>query len=114
MENGSYPIAITNIVASDADLNESFLSNSAGILTIDSTIKLGDATNDGRVNVTDILAVANYILEIPMATFNEQAADVNGDGRVNVTDLLGIVNIILPGNSNNGNSAPEMLMNEPQ
>ena len=114
MEDGSYPIAITNIVASDADLNESFLSNSAGILTIDSTIKLGDATNDGRVNVTDILAVANYILEIPMATFNEQAADVNGDGRVNVTDLLGIVNIILPGNSNNGNSAPEMLMNEPQ
>jgi predicted flavoprotein YhiN len=55
----------------------------------------GDVTGDGRVNVTDIMAVANHILKIPMASFNEQAADVNGDGRINVTDIMGIANIIL-------------------
>lgn len=59
------------------------------------TYLTGDATNDGRVNVTDIMAVANYILKINMDNFNPQAADVNGDGRINVTDIMGIANIIL-------------------
>ena len=58
-------------------------------------IKLGDANGDDAVNVTDILAIANYILKIPMTTINEQAADVSGDGRINVTDIMAIANIIL-------------------
>ena len=66
---------------------------------------VGDVTGDGRVNVTDIMAVANYILKIPMTTFNEQAADVNGDSRINVTDIMGIANIILKV-GNNSQAAP--------
>ena len=60
-----------------------------------SPVVRGDANGDGVVNVTDIMAVANYILKIQMQTFVEAAADVNGDNSVNVTDIMGIANIIL-------------------
>lgn len=55
----------------------------------------GDANGDGDVNVTDIMAVANWILNIPMNTFYKVAADVTGDNDINVTDIMGIANIIL-------------------
>ena len=60
---------------------------------------VGDVNGDGVVNVTDILATANYILKIPVTNFNEQAADVTGDGVINVTDIMAIANIILKVNT---------------
>ena len=58
----------------------------------------GDATGDGAVDVSDYIAIANYILGNPPAGFNAQAADVNGDGVVDVSDYIGVANIILYGN----------------
>lgn len=58
----------------------------------------GDANGDEEVNVTDYMAIANYILGVNIANFNETAADVNIDGYVNVTDYVGVANIILYGN----------------
>ena len=58
---------------------------------------LGDANNDGRVNVSDFTAIANCIMGTPPATFVEKAADVNVDGAINVADLTGVANIILHG-----------------
>ena len=59
------------------------------------TIQPGDANGDGQVNVTDIVAIVNYIMDNPPAGFNFTAADVNNDGAVNVTDIVQIVNIIM-------------------
>jgi len=102
---GDYEIVLSNIVASDVDASSSvYLADSYSILHVGDAMK-GDVTGDGRVNVTDIMAVANYILKIPMTTFNEQAADVNGDERINVTDIMGIANIILKV-GNNSQAAP--------
>ena len=58
----------------------------------------GDANGDGGVNVTDYLAIANYILGVSTGDFNVDASDVNGDGEVNVSDYVGVANIILYGN----------------
>ncbi len=55
----------------------------------------GDANGDGKVNVTDIVEMVNYILGKPSANFNKAAADVNGDGEVNVTDIVSVVSVIL-------------------
>ena len=68
----------------------------------------GDANGDGVVNVTDIMAVANYILKIQMQTFVEAAADVNGDSSVNVTDIMGIANIILKVDTNGSRAMREI------
>ena len=58
-------------------------------------VVLGDANGDGIVNVTDIVATVNFIMEKPSDGFNEAAADLNGDGVVNVTDIVMMVKIIM-------------------
>lgn len=74
----------------------------------------GDVNNDGKVNVTDIMAVANHILNIHMDKFNLLAADVNGDGDINVTDIMGIANIILKVGVQNSRVTSEVDAVEPQ
>ncbi len=56
---------------------------------------LGDANGDGKVTITDAVAVVNYILNTTQGTFNVAAADVDGNGSITITDAVGIVNIIL-------------------
>ena len=73
----------------------------AGEMTVNVSIKVayiqGDANSDGVVNVTDIVATVNYIMDKPAPNFNKDAADVNGDGVINVTDIVMMVNIIMTG-----------------
>ena len=73
----------------------------AGEMTVKVSIKVayiqGDANSDGVVNVTDIVATVNYIMDKPAPNFNKDAADVNGDGVINVTDIVMMVNIIMTG-----------------
>jgi hypothetical protein len=71
----------------------------------------GDANGDGAVNVTDYLAVANYILGTNTANFNETAADVNTDGTVNVSDYVGVANIVLYGNYQGPSANAIMALN---
>ena len=59
----------------------------------------GDANQDGLVNVTDIVATVNYIMENPTGTFDKVAADVNKDGFINVSDIVAMVNIIMSSGS---------------
>ncbi len=61
----------------------------------------GDANGDGTIDVTDIVAIANYILGRASSSFDEAAADVNGDGSVDVTDIVAVANIILRGTGQN-------------
>ena len=63
------------------------------------TMKSGDVNGDGVVNVTDIVATVNYIMEKPSDGFNKEAADLNGDGEINVTDIVKMVSIIMSGES---------------
>ena len=78
------------------------------MLTVADLVR-GDANSDGRVNVADIVAIANYILNNPSARFNATAADVNNDTRVNVADIVGVANLIL---SAGGNSPRMVIRNE--
>lgn len=55
----------------------------------------GDVNGDGQVNVSDVTAIINYILQKPQADFNAAAADLNGDGQLNVTDVTLVISIIL-------------------
>lgn len=64
----------------------------------------GDVNNDCRLNVFDIVFLAQYISDgcktIPEsynATVNEKAADVTGDGRINVFDLVFLSQYIADG-----------------
>ena len=63
---------------------------------ISENITLGDITGDGIVNVTDIIALVNYIMgTIDLETSQLIAADLNDDNMANVSDVVAIVNQIL-------------------
>ncbi len=56
----------------------------------------GDANLDGSVDVRDVVALANHILEItPLSDQGFRNADLNRDGEITVLDLVLVVNIIL-------------------
>ena len=96
MEEGAYPLILKNIKISDANADKYTVSYVKTTLTI-SSYTLGDANNDGDIDVADFTAIANYIMGTPPATFVEKAADVNVDSEIDVADLTGVANIILHG-----------------
>lgn len=52
----------------------------------------GDANGDGQINILDVTATLNDILDIAQAHGN---ADCNNDGNVNILDITCVLNIIL-------------------
>lgn len=56
----------------------------------------GDPTGDGNINVLDVLAVANHILNVSELVGDALCrGDCTGDGIINILDALGIANVIL-------------------
>ena len=66
----------------------------------------GDVTGDDIVDVEDVNAVINLILQLPQQNINASIADVTGDGMVDVEDVNEIINIIL-GHSAGPDPEPE-------
>lgn len=58
---------------------------------------IGDVNGDGKVNVTDVTILVDYILGIEDEGFDIDNSDITGDGMVNVTDVTALVNLILSG-----------------
>ena len=68
----------------------------------DNDIVLGDANNDGVVNISDVVYMVNYILNADSSVYTEEELteiynkiDVNQDGYINVSDIIASVNLIL-------------------
>jgi hypothetical protein len=101
---------VTNLVTSDAEA-KSYAKDSFNF-----NIKLnllGDVDENDRVEVTDILLTADYILNEFVAPNNFKnigAANVENNNIINVTDILGIADIILSGSGSS--SAKEMKKEE--
>ena len=56
---------------------------------------MGDANQDGLVNVIDVTSVISHILGDKQNVFNESNVDMNGDRIINILDVMDIINIIL-------------------
>lgn len=96
MEEGDYPIILREIALSDNNSQGYETDYVKSTLTVSAYIP-GDVNGDGKVNVIDFTAIANFILGKTPAGFNEKAANVVVDEKVNVVDLTAVANIILYG-----------------
>ena len=56
---------------------------------------VGDVDGDGVVDIADVNAAINIILELKTQDDYQGNADLNGDGKVDVSDVNQIINIIL-------------------
>ena len=59
---------------------------------------LGDINYDTTINILDIVALVNIVID-PSSMTDEQscAADLNEDGAVNILDIVGLVNLVING-----------------
>ncbi len=60
-----------------------------------SSVLLGDVNGDSEVDVSDVMALANFILGKDVNDFNNSVADVNKDGTIDVSDVMALANKIL-------------------
>ena len=65
------------------------------VITLEDPVLLGDVNADGKVDAADAVAIANYIIGTPPATFVKTVADVNKDGNITIADAVTIVKGLL-------------------
>ncbi len=56
---------------------------------------LGDLSNDGTVNILDVIQLVNIIMGSEPTEYQQSVADMNNDDSYNVLDVVLIVNLIL-------------------
>lgn len=60
--------------------------------------KRGDANNDSKVNVTDVIYLINYLFKGgPVPQLIMEAGDAKCDGNTNITDVIYIINYLFKG-----------------
>ena len=68
-----FPTALTALIYDDGDLE---------------LLRRGDADSDGRVDLTDIAVIANWLYSVGPEPPCLNQADVNNDGRVDLSDAI--------------------------
>lgn len=68
---------------------------SASKIVVKSAVLLGDANNDGTVDVADITAIASHILGKTPEQWNATNADANQDKTIDVADITATADVIL-------------------
>lgn len=54
-------------------------------------IVTGDTNGDGKINITDMMAVKAHVMKKSLLSgYNQMAGDVNGDGKINITDFIAV------------------------
>lgn len=97
LADGEYPIVLSNVKLTETDISKFYeTAYLKSTLTISSYIP-GDINGDGKVDVSDYIGVANYIINDVPSGFIHNAADVDSNGIIDVSDYIGIANLIVTG-----------------
>ena len=56
---------------------------------------LGDVNGDDNVDITDVVAIANFVMGSESDNFVEANADMNGDNSIDVTDVVSLANQVM-------------------
>ena len=57
----------------------------------------GDVDSNARVNIDDVTAMINYLLNVNVTPFNAANADVDGSERIAIEDVTATINYLLNG-----------------
>ncbi len=59
----------------------------------------GDVNNDGEVNIADVTALIDYLLNSESSNINNDTADINKDGEVSIADVTELIDYLLSGSA---------------
>ncbi len=62
---------------------------------INAIVSSGDTNGDGKINISDVTNLINYLLSGDTSGIDIANADLNGDGKVNIADITELINILL-------------------
>lgn len=86
--SGSYPIAISNVVLSDAAEREYECPDTSFPFLI---CKTDDPNGDGRADLQD---VSSLVTAVSTGNISSSETDVNGDGRTDIQDIVAMVALL--------------------
>lgn len=91
-----YPMDLVNGTYSIYILGDGKTFAPAASFTYDAGYIKGDANGDGKVNIDDVTAVLNHVVENRFLTgTNFEAADVVKDDKINIDDVTKLLNFIV-------------------
>ena len=56
---------------------------------------MGDVDDDGRIGISDVVAIIDYLINNDETLLNLDAADVDGDGRISIADVTVVIDMLL-------------------
>ncbi len=92
---GNYSLTIDNIKAGTSALTDKYAgSTEQAEFEVKSALP-GDVTGDGQVDIADVNAIINIMLQKNPASDYPGDADVSGDGGIDIADVNAVINIML-------------------
>ena len=70
--------------------------DNAGYLTDIADLR-GDVTGDGEIDINDVTALINYVLNGDASSINLAVANCNLDNTVDINDVTALINFLLKG-----------------
>ena len=105
---GTYQANVVNILMKDADKHNVAQPNFTISIEVPD-LQLGDANEDRKIDIGDIVEVVDRIMQRPSETFNFAAANLHYDQKINALDLVALVKLVLSQVVNQGaGPAPAM------
>ena len=105
---GTYQANVVNILMKDADKHNVAQPNFTISIEVPD-LQLGDANEDRKIDIGDIVEVVDRIMQRPSETFNFAAANLHYDQKINALDLVVLVKLVLSQVVNQGaGPAPAM------
>ena len=65
------------------------------IIEDEPVVMLGDVDDNGKVNITDVTTLIDYLLGSEVSTFNSTNADVNQDNKISISDVTALIDKLL-------------------
>ena len=56
---------------------------------------VGDVNGDGEIDINDVTALINYVLNGSSESVNPEYADINGDSEININDITALIGMVL-------------------
>ncbi len=91
---GTYRI-IMKSKEKDSNVEKEVYTAEAPEVQINGSFLPGDVDMSGEVNITDVVALVNYILSNDSSSSVLSNGDMDGNGTIDITDVVALVNLIL-------------------